>query len=431
MWPMLLEYSRDECRQMLRRLELEAYSSVVSALRAQGEFNKEKKQILQQLCHLLSITIERHQAEIRRAVNDEKLNTIAYCISKDNTHSEWAAEGRRLVPLMPRLVPQTAMTSISNVAANIQATKNESIMQSALAKSNQEATKETIVPCKRKRSDSGGNADFARNKIISSSNSSLSVSNSNKATKTLSVSKPSTSTHQTTTVSSSTPRVVFMTSSASGLRTLSSTSSTSSLNSIETLQIKTPLKAGSLPISALTTATSSQGTNVTATRVISAKAAFPQQVVVFPGNNNQKTITIPISQSLKLHSGTSSATFVYQQGSGNPATIKGISAKEVKIVSGETISKDDKMNNQINVKPATANVIGIQASGSVLQNIMKTGQLNKDFIDLVHKAVNNNGMQNECVESNKQAMEVEEQENEQLIENKCDEEKSVSMAVSI
>ncbi len=41
--------------------------------------------------------------------------------------SEWQIEGRRLVPLMPRLVPQTAFTLTANNAANIQAEKNAAL----------------------------------------------------------------------------------------------------------------------------------------------------------------------------------------------------------------------------------------------------------------------------------------------------------------
>jgi len=57
--------------------ELEAYGSLVSALRAQGELSKEKRKLLQDLASTLNISMERHRAEVRRAVNDEKLATIA------------------------------------------------------------------------------------------------------------------------------------------------------------------------------------------------------------------------------------------------------------------------------------------------------------------------------------------------------------------
>lgn len=58
--------------------ELEAYSSLVSALRAQGSLSTDKKRILKETSILLNISTDRHKAEIRRAISDEKLNTIAY-----------------------------------------------------------------------------------------------------------------------------------------------------------------------------------------------------------------------------------------------------------------------------------------------------------------------------------------------------------------
>ncbi|KAH3805994.1 BRCA2-interacting transcriptional repressor EMSY-like isoform X5 [Dreissena polymorpha] len=127
MWPELLDMTREECKRVLRRVELEAYSSVVSAFRAQGDLNKEKKKMLYDLQHFLSISTERHRAEVRRAVNDEKLATIADNMSPSNSTQEWLIEGRRLVPLMPRLVPQTAFTVTANQVANIQAEKNASL----------------------------------------------------------------------------------------------------------------------------------------------------------------------------------------------------------------------------------------------------------------------------------------------------------------
>ena len=53
MWPMLLDYSRDECKRMLRRLELDAYSSIVSVFRAQGDLSRDKKKLLQDLQSML------------------------------------------------------------------------------------------------------------------------------------------------------------------------------------------------------------------------------------------------------------------------------------------------------------------------------------------------------------------------------------------
>lgn len=57
--------------------ELDAYGNMVSVLRAQGPYSGEKQKLLQELTKVLHISNERHRAEIRRAVNDEKLTTIA------------------------------------------------------------------------------------------------------------------------------------------------------------------------------------------------------------------------------------------------------------------------------------------------------------------------------------------------------------------
>ncbi|CAL4072834.1 unnamed protein product, partial [Meganyctiphanes norvegica] len=112
-WPHLLDMTKAECRKTLRALELSAYSQSVAVFRAQGELTKEKRKLLNDLQAVFSITLERHRAEIRKAVNDEKLNTIAETLAGPNTGVEWAVEGRRLVPLMPRVSPQTAYTALA------------------------------------------------------------------------------------------------------------------------------------------------------------------------------------------------------------------------------------------------------------------------------------------------------------------------------
>uniref|UniRef100_A0A674CCC5 BRCA2-interacting transcriptional repressor EMSY n=1 Tax=Salmo trutta TaxID=8032 RepID=A0A674CCC5_SALTR len=127
-WPTLLDLGRDECKRILRKLELEAYAGVISALRAQGDLTKDKKDLLGELTKVLSISTERHRAEVRRAVNDERLTTIAYHMSGPNSSSEWSIEGRRLVPLMPRLVPQTAFTVTANAVASATANQNASLL---------------------------------------------------------------------------------------------------------------------------------------------------------------------------------------------------------------------------------------------------------------------------------------------------------------
>lgn len=57
--------------------ELDAYAKMVSALRAQGPLTEGKQKLLGDLATALHISNDRHQAEIRRAVNDDKLSLIA------------------------------------------------------------------------------------------------------------------------------------------------------------------------------------------------------------------------------------------------------------------------------------------------------------------------------------------------------------------
>lgn len=49
-------------------------------------------------------------------------------MSGPNSSSEWSIEGRRLVPLMPRLVPQTAFTVTANAVASATAHQNSSLL---------------------------------------------------------------------------------------------------------------------------------------------------------------------------------------------------------------------------------------------------------------------------------------------------------------
>nr|XP_016945450.1 BRCA2-interacting transcriptional repressor EMSY [Drosophila suzukii] len=114
MWPQTLEMSRDECRGMLRRLELESYSHVVSVFRAQGGLSETKAKLLEDLRQHFHINQERHRAEVRRAANDEQLCTIAENVCGPNTWQEWSREGRRPYPLLPRISPQTALSIAAN-----------------------------------------------------------------------------------------------------------------------------------------------------------------------------------------------------------------------------------------------------------------------------------------------------------------------------
>lgn len=58
-------------------VELETYSNVVGAFRAQGILNAAKLRILKDLREAFHISDARHKAEVRRVVNDESLSTIA------------------------------------------------------------------------------------------------------------------------------------------------------------------------------------------------------------------------------------------------------------------------------------------------------------------------------------------------------------------
>ncbi|XP_036008883.1 BRCA2-interacting transcriptional repressor EMSY isoform X33 [Mus musculus] len=134
-WPTLLDLSRDECKRILRKLELEAYAGVISALRAQGDLTKEKKDLLGELSKVLSM-------------------------SGPNSSSEWSIEGRRLVPLMPRLVPQTAFTVTANAVANAAVQHNASLPVPAetASKDGVSCSDEDEKPRKRRRTNSSSSS---------------------------------------------------------------------------------------------------------------------------------------------------------------------------------------------------------------------------------------------------------------------------------
>ncbi len=50
---------------------------MVSALRAQGDLTKDRRKILSDLSSMLNVSVERHKTEVRRALNDEVLATVA------------------------------------------------------------------------------------------------------------------------------------------------------------------------------------------------------------------------------------------------------------------------------------------------------------------------------------------------------------------
>ncbi|CAH2067339.1 unnamed protein product, partial [Iphiclides podalirius] len=141
--------TRDECRQTLRRLELEAYSKMISVLRAQGALEENRKKLLEELRAVLHISNDRHSAEARRVSNDELLATIAEQLAGPNTGLAWISEGRRRIPLLPRGIPQTAYTEIADKAAEAAAAENRELQKKIEAeklvapKSNEEEHPET------------------------------------------------------------------------------------------------------------------------------------------------------------------------------------------------------------------------------------------------------------------------------------------------
>ncbi|XP_026757303.2 BRCA2-interacting transcriptional repressor EMSY [Galleria mellonella] len=129
MWPMLLNMTRDECRRTLRRLELEAYSNMISVFRAQGPLEEKRKKLLEELRAVLHISHDRHSAEARRVSNDELLATIAEQLAGPNTGLAWICEGRRRVPLLPRGIAQTMYTEMADKAAEVTIEKNKELQK--------------------------------------------------------------------------------------------------------------------------------------------------------------------------------------------------------------------------------------------------------------------------------------------------------------
>ena len=97
-------------------VEVSAYSGVVSALRAQGDLTKERRKILTDLSHVLNISPDRHKTEIRRAVNDETLATVALRTYGPSHAEEWTREGRRIIPILRRAAPVTAFSPAADRA---------------------------------------------------------------------------------------------------------------------------------------------------------------------------------------------------------------------------------------------------------------------------------------------------------------------------
>ncbi|CRK96489.1 CLUMA_CG009860, isoform A [Clunio marinus] len=126
-WPPKLDMTKDECRGVLRRLELDAYSSVVSTFRAQGSLDNSKQNVLDQLRRCFHISEDRHKAEVRRVANSEKLTTISELLNGKSYDLEWIREGHRNYPLIGRAPPYSALHILADHASKAAAIENSQL----------------------------------------------------------------------------------------------------------------------------------------------------------------------------------------------------------------------------------------------------------------------------------------------------------------
>ena len=82
---------RRQKRAQLRALECLAYSSTLSYLRSQNDYDKEAKYILEHLRPLLHISSHRHLAELKRIINDEELERLVSLkhLGENNLKHKW------------------------------------------------------------------------------------------------------------------------------------------------------------------------------------------------------------------------------------------------------------------------------------------------------------------------------------------------------
>ena len=119
----------------------------MSALRAQGDLNKERRKVLNDLSSVLNVSVERHKTEVRRAVNDEFLTTVANRINGSNADAEWTREGRRIIPLMRRGVPLTHLTDVADKASKDAKSANKNLLPPFKTKSSKSRTASSSSTC--------------------------------------------------------------------------------------------------------------------------------------------------------------------------------------------------------------------------------------------------------------------------------------------
>ena len=113
----------NNARRHLRKLEIEAYASAVDVFRAQGVLTKEKLTALENLGKLLEIPIERHYAELRRALSDGELNQTAETLVGFDPSSSWFEEAGKFADYTQPFIPKARFTTnafraISNYYTN-------------------------------------------------------------------------------------------------------------------------------------------------------------------------------------------------------------------------------------------------------------------------------------------------------------------------
>ncbi|OZC08498.1 ENT domain protein [Onchocerca flexuosa] len=113
-------YDEEDCNYMLRILEKDAFSTVVSAFRAQGMLNDYKRILLEHLKTALFISDESYHAEIRQAANDEVLSKIAQTLSPSyDTYAQWGIESLDPIPHYDDIPIQENIADDDNVDQNI------------------------------------------------------------------------------------------------------------------------------------------------------------------------------------------------------------------------------------------------------------------------------------------------------------------------
>lgn len=96
-----------QANRNLRRVEIEAYASVINAFRAQGPLIEDKIDILEELCEQLAIPPERHYAELKRALNDDSLNQVARTVIGFDTSSSWEIEAAKYSQTLQSCIPKS------------------------------------------------------------------------------------------------------------------------------------------------------------------------------------------------------------------------------------------------------------------------------------------------------------------------------------